>query len=227
LLRRSLAVFDELRQSVREIEFLADPNAGELRVASTEVLAAGLLPAAIDRLTRQYPCMTVRTAQGSFSTVLEFLRDRRYEVAVARLLSSGPDLDLQPLHYEQPFVVVGSRSKWARQRRVKLADLAGEAWIQSPPEMEPVVPLKAFHAAGVPRPCVVVFSGSLNMRYGLLASGRFITMIPDSALHYGPRRAAIRILPIKLPRWHVPTCVVPLKGRTLSQSASTALRFTR
>src|SRR5215467_576713 len=179
----------EVRQSVRKIEFLADPNAGELRVASTEVLAAGLLPAAIDRLTRQYLCMTVRTEQGSFSTVLEFLRDRRCEVAVVRLLSSDPDLDLQPLHYEQPFVVVGSRSKWVRQRRVKLADLADEAWIQSPPEMEPGSPiLKAFHAAGVPRPRVVVFSGSLNMRYSLLASGRFITMIPDSVLHYGPRR---------------------------------------
>jgi DNA-binding transcriptional LysR family regulator len=164
--------------------------------------------------------MTVRTEQGSFNTVLEFVRDRRCEVAVVRLLSSDPDLNLQPLHYEQPFIVAGSRNKWVRQRRIKLADLAGEAWIQSPPEMEPGSPtLEAFHAVGVPRPRVVVFSGSLNMRYSLLASGRFITMIPDSALHYGPRRAAIRILPIKLPRWHVPTCVVTVKGRTLSPLA--------
>src|SRR6266700_2696591 len=31
LLKRCFAVFDELRQSVKEIEFLTDPNAGELR----------------------------------------------------------------------------------------------------------------------------------------------------------------------------------------------------
>ena len=40
-LKRSLAVFDELRQSVKEIEFLTDPTAGELRVGFSEVPAAG------------------------------------------------------------------------------------------------------------------------------------------------------------------------------------------
>src|SRR5215208_5798597 len=66
LLKRSLAVFDELRQSVKEIEFLADPSAGELRVGFTEVPAAGLVPAAIERLVQKYPRMTVLTEQGSF-----------------------------------------------------------------------------------------------------------------------------------------------------------------
>src|SRR6185312_15719404 len=51
LLKRSLAVFDELRQSVKEIEFLADPGVAELRVGFSEVAAAGLVPAAIDRLS--------------------------------------------------------------------------------------------------------------------------------------------------------------------------------
>jgi DNA-binding transcriptional LysR family regulator len=78
--------------------------------------------------------------------------------------------------------------------------------------------LEAFRALGVPRPRCVVFSSSLNLRYSLLAAGRFITMIPDSALHYGPR-VPIRVLPIKLPRWHVPTCIITLKGRTLSPLA--------
>src|SRR5919198_2837006 len=34
-LHRSLAAFDELRQGVKDIEFLADPTAGEIRVGST------------------------------------------------------------------------------------------------------------------------------------------------------------------------------------------------
>src|SRR4026209_574397 len=58
LLKRGLAVFDELRQSVKEIEFLADPTAGELRIGFSEISAAGLVPAAIDRLSRQYRNMT-------------------------------------------------------------------------------------------------------------------------------------------------------------------------
>src|SRR2546421_5541519 len=43
--KRGLAVFDELRQGVQELEFLADPAAGELRIGSAEGMAAGLLPA--------------------------------------------------------------------------------------------------------------------------------------------------------------------------------------
>jgi DNA-binding transcriptional LysR family regulator len=43
LLKWSSAVFDDLRQGVREIELLADPGAGEVRVGSHEVMSAGLL----------------------------------------------------------------------------------------------------------------------------------------------------------------------------------------
>ena len=217
LLKRGVAVLDELRQSVKEIEFLSDPNGGELRVGFTETPAAGLIPAALDRLARKYSRMTVHTEQGSFTTLLGFLRDRKCEVAVGRMLSPEPDMNFQPLHYDQLFVVAGSRSRWARRRRVDLVDLADEAWVQSPPEMEPGSPtLEAFRGVGLAGPRCVVYSSSLNLRYGLLTTGHFVTMIPDFALYYGPRRTPIRILPIKLPRWHVPTGVITLKDRTLS-----------
>lgn len=220
LLRRSVAVFDELRQSVKEIEFLADPSAGELRVGFGEVPAAGFVPAAIDRLARRYPRIRVHTEQGVFDTLLDFLRQRRCEVVVTRMLSREPDMQFDPLHYDQLFVVVGARSKWARRRRIGLADLASEPWIQAPAEMADDSPtLEAFRALGLAGPQVIVSSGSLNVRYALLATGRFVTMIPDSALHYGPPRGAVRILPITLPRWRVPTSIITLKGRTLSPLA--------
>jgi DNA-binding transcriptional LysR family regulator len=220
LLKRSRAVFDELRQSVKEIEFLSDPSAGELRVGFSEVPAAGLIPAAIDRLIRQYRNMTVQTEQGTFGTLLDFLRTRRCEVVVTRMLAREPDIAIEPVHYDQLFVVAGARSKWARQRRIRLAELGTESWVQAPAEMELGSPtLEAFRAAGLSGPRVVVLSSSLNLRYGLLGTGRFITMIPDSALQYGAQRASIRILPIKIPRWHVPTCALTLKDRTLSPLA--------
>src|SRR5215510_14537238 len=55
LLKRGLAVFDELRQGIREIEFLANPKAGEVRVGCPEALAAGLVPAITGRLPRRNP----------------------------------------------------------------------------------------------------------------------------------------------------------------------------
>src|SRR5262245_33450712 len=55
LLKWSAAVFDDLGQGVREIESLIDPTAGELRFGSHEAENAGLVPAIIEKLSRQYP----------------------------------------------------------------------------------------------------------------------------------------------------------------------------
>src|SRR5947209_11391498 len=55
LLKRSGVAFDELKQAIRDIEFLANPNAGEVRVGCPESITAAILPPVIERLFRQYP----------------------------------------------------------------------------------------------------------------------------------------------------------------------------
>src|SRR5215469_11677217 len=55
LLKRSVAVFDELKQSVRDIEFLADPTVGELRIGCPESLSSPLLQPIIRKFNREYP----------------------------------------------------------------------------------------------------------------------------------------------------------------------------
>src|SRR5438552_513170 len=52
LLDRGLIAFDELRQAVKHIEFLADPTAGELRIGATIVIATGFVTAVLDQLCR-------------------------------------------------------------------------------------------------------------------------------------------------------------------------------
>ena len=42
LLKCGVAVFDELQQGVKQLEFLIDPAAGELRIGCTETMAAGI-----------------------------------------------------------------------------------------------------------------------------------------------------------------------------------------
>src|SRR5215471_21606874 len=49
LLEGGAAVFDDLRQAVKNIEFLADPTAGEVRIGCTPLLAASFVSAVIDR----------------------------------------------------------------------------------------------------------------------------------------------------------------------------------
>ena len=55
LLRRGITVFDELRAGVKEIEFLVDPTAGDVRIGCNPILATSFVPAVIDKLSRQFP----------------------------------------------------------------------------------------------------------------------------------------------------------------------------
>ena len=55
LLDCGVAVFDDLRQGVKNIEFLADPAAGEVRIGCNPFLAASFVSAVVDRLSRRYP----------------------------------------------------------------------------------------------------------------------------------------------------------------------------
>jgi len=222
LVKRSVAIFDELRQSVKELEFLADPNAGELRVGCTEVMAAGLVSAVIDRLSRQYPKLVFRMELGSAVTLPQSLRERRCELAIARQLAATPEPDLsaEPLFHEQYFVAAGPGNKWLGRRKISLADLVGEPWILTHLESQPGSPVfEAFHAIGLDVPHARIVSDSLNLRNTLLAAGRFLTMIPGSALRFGRERTLLKLLPIEIPRWRLPVATTTLKNRTLSPAA--------
>src|SRR3954470_7836100 len=82
LLYRSRAAFDELRQGIRDIEFLADPTAGELRIACPETLTAGFLPAVIDKLAKKYPRITFQVIQSNVESQFRELRERNVDLAL-------------------------------------------------------------------------------------------------------------------------------------------------
>src|SRR3954447_25614061 len=62
LLKRSIAVFDELKQTVRDIEHLADPTTGEVRIASPLGIAFTIIPHILERFVENIPawCRTFR-----------------------------------------------------------------------------------------------------------------------------------------------------------------------
>jgi DNA-binding transcriptional LysR family regulator len=63
LLKRGLAAFDELKQGMRDIEFLADPTVGEVRIGCPESLAGALLPPLVRQFCLEYPriaCASIR-----------------------------------------------------------------------------------------------------------------------------------------------------------------------
>jgi DNA-binding transcriptional LysR family regulator len=120
LLRRALAVFDELKQGVKELEFLADPTSGELRIGSSEGMAAGFLPAVINQLSGRYPGLVLNVSQAVFAAMqYRDLRERGIDVLLGRIFVpfAEDDLDAEILFDDQVVVVAGRESPWARRRR--------------------------------------------------------------------------------------------------------------
>src|SRR5215471_7045966 len=58
LKKRSVAIFNDLRQGVQDIEFLSDPTTGEIRIGSTDPVSVAIVSPCIDRLSRKYPRMS-------------------------------------------------------------------------------------------------------------------------------------------------------------------------
>ena len=227
LLKRSIAAFDELRQSVEEIEFLSAPHEGELRIGCSEYMAAGLIPAAIDRLSRDYPKLLF---QAELDNPFTRLRERKVEFVIARLLTSDvePDMESEILFYEKVFIAAGPGNKWLARRKIRLAELVGEPWMLAPLEIAPDSPIaEAFQAQGLAVPQARVLGYSLPLRNGLLATGRFLTMVPGSVLRFGAESLLLKTLPVALSSWRFPVAIVTLKNRTLGPVAERFLACIR
>ncbi len=92
MLKRSVAVFDELKQSVKDVAFLADPTTGELRIGCGESIIATVLPQFIERFSARYPRVVVHVHDIP-PPVIENpgLHDRKFDVFFARLGSASTE----------------------------------------------------------------------------------------------------------------------------------------
>ena len=222
LMTRGFAVFDELRQSMQAINRLKDPRFGELRFATGEVLAGGVVAAAVERVSKRVSVLSSSMEPVTRATLLPYLRERRGELVITRLASDElePDIAAEPLYKERMLVVAARDSVWSRKRRLSWSELLDAPWILSRIEVAHDSPfIEALRDRGASLPANLILSTSLNLRVGLLPSGRFVTLMPYSVLRFGPLRKLVSQLPFELPAWRLPIAIFTLKQRTLSPAA--------
>jgi DNA-binding transcriptional LysR family regulator len=221
LLKHSVAVFDELRTSVEEIRFLADPTAGQLRVGSTEPLLAGFGLAVMERMWQQHPLIDFRVVEAGSSVLLtRELPERHIDLALVPLAGTAVPDDQQAaiLLQDRLRIVVGTKSPWARRRKVTLAELAGEPWCVARSAIGALV-TEAFGASGLPAPRIAVTTTSAHLLFQLLESGRYVGHFGERLLHFYTNRFALKTLPVELPAKPFSVGVVTLKNRTMSPVA--------
>ena len=221
LLKCGAAVFDELRQGIRNIEFLADPAAGELKIGCPESIAAILSPI-IEVFCQQYPRVVLDVDDVNAPEFAPKLRDRTLDVVLVRLRTlpddqAFDDMNVEVLLNDELVVAAGIGSRWASRRKIDLAELVNERWILTAPDAwNHKLMVEAFQSRGLDVPKISLKTFSVHLRTNLLANGSFITMLPRSVLRLNSNRYLLKALPIELPAWHWPVAIVTLKNRTLS-----------
>jgi DNA-binding transcriptional LysR family regulator len=230
LLKRSVAVFDELRQGVQDIEFLADPTAGEVRIGCIPPLAASFVPAVIDRLSRCHPRIVFHLMTTQLDSLHRELSERNVDLLITRRSGRFAEehFNFEAL-YDDPYAVVaGAQNPWARRRKIELAELVNERWVLPPPEsLLGADFMEAFRSGGLDYPRATVVTFPIEARMSLLATGRFLTIFSSSVLRFPTRRPEIKVLPVEMPKAHVPNGIVTLKGRTLSPVAQLFIEHAR
>jgi DNA-binding transcriptional LysR family regulator len=222
LLNRSIAVFDELKQGVSDIDCLADPGAGEVRIACPLAIASTLVPHVFERFVEKYPRAVLYFDEVSAaSTTRNFreLRERQYDLILERESPNAEnrpaddDINIEYLFDDPLVIVAGTKSRWAgRRRKIDLAELINEPWIMQGPHTwnyRNLVEACRTRGLAIPKASMVTLSVSVITHF--LANGHFITSMPRSVAYF----KSLKILPVDLPTRPWPVNVATLKNRTL------------
>jgi len=223
MLKRGLVAFDELKQGIRDIEFLADPTVGKLRLMCDESISAATLPLIIQKFSELYPGVAMDVEPFELRSYADKLRDRDFDLALTRRpqpdLQSDPlgELNAELLFDDELVFAAGAQNPLALRRKIKMAELADAQWILTAPgtwNYEIVAAM--FRSHGLEMPRVSVSTLSVHLRTNLLASGHFVTAFPRSVLRLHAEPFKLKELRLDLPVRAWPVTLLTLKSRTLS-----------
>ncbi|AIO35422.1 bacterial regulatory helix-turn-helix, lysR family protein [Burkholderia cenocepacia] len=219
LLKRGQVVFDELMQGINDIEFLANPEVGEVRIACAEFLSADFLPRAISLFSQQYPHVVFSVVQQDTTTLENReLQERIVDIVLARVPSDfvDDDMNVEVLFNDPHCIVAGENSSWARRHNISLAEIANEPWIIPPSSIIEKLVRAEFERRNI-KLNASVNSASILLRNQLLATGRYISVLPLSLVSGNAKQWSITALEVDdIHLTPPPISLITLKRRTLS-----------
>ena len=157
---------------MKNIECLADPGAGEVRIGSGPNIADTLVSAVIETVPAlSASCFHLVTADETACTV-NFTSVRSTLIARKGGRSLRRQTSIRNSLRSSFVVVAGPESPWARRRRIALAELVNETWCCR--RLGPNgAGFDVLRAGGLEQPRIAVFAAPPGA-VGLAATGRFL-----------------------------------------------------
>jgi DNA-binding transcriptional LysR family regulator len=177
---------------------IAGLRGGRLRMASFPTAGSTLMPLAVAAFRASYPAVELTLAEGEPQEIIPRLRAGDFDLGLLFEFDSpaplGDEMRRLELLEDPMYLALPQGHGLARRRRLRLADLAGESWVQTSLASacaRHVV--RCCHAAGF-EPTVAFESDDYQTVQGLVAAGVGVALIPELALSVVREDIAIRVL---------------------------------
>jgi len=197
LVEHAEGILARLEAAEAELSAIAGLRAGRLRMASFPTAGATLMPLAIATFRAAYPEVELTLAEGEPEEIQPRLRAGEFDLALLFEFERPAELEgleRVELLADPMYLALPDAHPLARKSGLRLADLRGEAWIQTSRE-SPCARhvVRCCHAAGF-EPNVSFESDDYQTVQGLVAAGVGVALIPELALSVVREDIAIREL---------------------------------
>ena len=226
LVRHADVILARLADAEAELDAIAGVRGGRVRLVSFPTAGATIAPRAIGRFRERHPGVEVTLARREPDEGLECLKSGECDIALT--VEAGFDricdkaIDRHPLLDDRMYVCLPANHPAAGKARLRLKDLADEAWIMGVTATCPdgQILQRACQGAGF-EPRLAFQSDDYVAIQGFVAAGVGVCFIPDLALVAVREDVVIRQLEGRAPVRHI--LAATLAGGFVSPAAAAML----
>jgi molybdate transport repressor ModE-like protein len=186
VVRHTEAILARLAEAEAELEAIAGLRGGRLRLAAFESAGSTLMPLAIAAFRERHPAVELSMTLAEPEDSLPQLRAGELDVALT--FDSRPTAEridgiaLEHLLEDPMYLVLPREHPLAHKRRLRLADLAGDAWIGGPAGCECNRLIFRSCAAAGYDPRIAFETDDYTAVQGFVAAGVGVSLIAELGL---------------------------------------------
>jgi DNA-binding transcriptional LysR family regulator len=185
VVRHAEAIMARLAEAEAELEAIAGLRGGRLRTAAFESAGATLMPLAIAAFRQKHPAVELSMSLSEPEDCVPLLRSGELDLGIVfESAVKHADDGIHRVHLlEDPMYLVMPRDHpLANRRRVRIADLAGEAWIGGQPDCECNRLISRACAAAGYEPRIAFETDDYTAMQGFVAAGVGVSLIAELGL---------------------------------------------
>jgi DNA-binding transcriptional LysR family regulator len=185
LVRHAEAIMARLAEAEAELEAIAGLRGGRLRMAAFESAGATLMPLAIAAFRNAHPAVELSLSLSEPEDCVPLLKSGELDLGIvfeSAVREHHDGIDRVHLLEDPMYVVLPADHPLARRRRLRLADLAGEAWIGGQPDCECSRLISRACAVAGYEPRIAFETDDYTAMQGFVAAGVGVSLIAELGL---------------------------------------------